>query len=63
MADDYHVWTAGTALTDGDIELGEGRQIVFVDPAVVDSLDLTESAAHFMPTFLRSDRYRDLLAR
>src|SRR5690349_5612984 len=29
----FHLWCAGTRLTDADIVLGEGRQIVFVDPA------------------------------
>ncbi len=55
--DAYHFWSAATALTDDDIELGEGLAIVFVDPAVAPRLDLTESAAHFLPRFLSSDRY------
>ena len=33
------VWTAPTTLTDADIVVGEGRQIVFVDPADVPLLD------------------------
>lgn len=62
VADTYHLWTAATSPTDDDIALGEGRQIVFVDPLAVELLDLTESAAHFMGRFLRSDRYRELTA-
>jgi 8-oxo-dGTP diphosphatase len=59
-AAEYHLWTAATALTDDDIVLGEGQQIVFVDPAAVERLDLTESAAHYLPRFLGSDLYREL---
>ena len=47
-------------LTDDDIVLGEGRAIVFVDPAELGSLDLAESCAHFVPQFLASDLYRQL---
>lgn len=56
----YEVWTASTTLTDDDIELGEGRQIVFVEPATLGELDLSESATHLLGAFLASDRYRDL---
>lgn len=57
---DYHLFTAATALDDDDVVLGEGLAIVFVEPAGILALDLTESAAHFVPTFLRSERYRRL---
>jgi 8-oxo-dGTP pyrophosphatase MutT (NUDIX family) len=56
----YEVWTAGTTLTDDDIELGEGRQIVFVEPETIPELDLSESATHLVGAFLESDRYREL---
>lgn len=59
----YDVWTASTALTDDDIVLGEGRQIVFVDPTTLAGLDLSESATHLLGAFLASDRYRDLASR
>ena len=49
-------------LTDDDIVLGEGRAIVFVDPAEFGNLDLAESSAHFLPLFLASDLYRQLPA-
>ena len=48
-------------LTDDDIVLGEGRAIVFVDPADLGTLDLAESCAHFLPQFLASDLYRQFL--
>jgi 8-oxo-dGTP diphosphatase len=57
----YHVYVARVdALTDADIVCGEGRQIVFVDPAVVPTLDLSQSTAYFVPQFLDSSTYRRL---
>ena len=44
--------------TDEDIVVGEGRQIVFVDPDELPRLDLAESAAWFVPRFLQSRTYR-----
>lgn len=37
------LFTAHTELTDADVVCGEGRQIVFVDPSVVPTLDLTDA--------------------
>jgi 8-oxo-dGTP diphosphatase len=48
----YYLWTARCDLTDADIVVGEGRRIVFVDPARLDELDTTESVQHFLPDFL-----------
>ena len=56
----YRVYAGQVDLTDDDIVLGEGRAIVFVDPAEVGTLDLAESCAHFLPQFLASDLYRQL---
>lgn len=56
----YHVYAAHVDVTDGDIVVGEGRQIVFVDPDVVPTLDLAPSSRHFLPEFLASDLYRSL---
>lgn len=53
-------FAAATTLGDADIVLGEGRQIVFVDPAVARDLALTGSAAMTLPGFLDSDLYADL---
>ena len=55
------VYVAATHLTDDDIVLGEGRQIVFVDPEVAPTLDLSASAGRIVPAFLGSDLYRRLL--
>ena len=57
----YHVYAGATDATDADIVVGEGRQIVFVDPATVPALDKSESCAHFVPRFLASPAYRTLL--
>ena len=53
----YQVFVAATDLTDGDIVVGEGRQIVFVDPAAVANLDLAGSSRYFVPDFLASREY------
>ena len=57
---DYRVYAGGVDLTDDDIVLGEGRAIVFVDPAETPALDKAESCAYFLPLFLTSDLYRRL---
>jgi len=56
----YHVYAAPVVATDDDIVVGEGRQIVFVDPDDVAGLDLAESSRHFVPEFLASDLYHSL---
>jgi 8-oxo-dGTP diphosphatase len=58
--DSMAVYAAATDLTDDDIVLGEGRQIVFVEPDAVATLDLSASAARIVPSFLDSDLYRKL---
>lgn len=54
------VWTAAVDLTDADISCGEGRQIVFVDPARVLGLDLAGNARILLPELLGSATYRAL---
>jgi 8-oxo-dGTP pyrophosphatase MutT (NUDIX family) len=56
----YRVYAGRVDLTDDDIVVGEGRAIVFVDPARLDALDQAESCAHFVRLFLASDTYRRL---
>jgi len=56
----YRVYAGRVDLTDDDIVLGEGRAIVFVDPADTAVLDRSESCAHFLPLFLASDLYEQL---
>ena len=58
----WSVWTAPVDLTDDDIVLGEGRQIVFVDPTDVLRLDLGGTARPILEEFLASDRYLELVA-
>jgi 8-oxo-dGTP diphosphatase len=60
LRDHWRIWAGRADLTDDDIVLGEGRQIVFVDPARLDELELAESTAYFLPLFLASDTYRRL---
>jgi sugar lactone lactonase YvrE/8-oxo-dGTP pyrophosphatase MutT (NUDIX family) len=56
----YQVWVAPTTLTDADIVVGEGRQIVFLPPEQVAELDRSESCAHFTAALLGSGTYRSL---
>jgi 8-oxo-dGTP diphosphatase len=58
----YQVWVAPTTLTDADIVVGEGRQIVFVPPDRLRALDMSESCAYFTAELLDSDVYRSLVA-
>lgn len=58
--DQMQVYAAPTHLTDADIVVGEGRQIVFVDPADANDLDLTAAAGMIVPAFLDSDLYRSM---
>ncbi|HEY0950954.1 NUDIX domain-containing protein [Nocardioides sp.] len=58
--DTIQVWVAATNLTDADVVVGEGRQIVFVEPARARTLDLTASASRIVPEFLASDEYAEL---
>lgn len=59
--DEVQVWVAATTLADADIVVGEGRQIVFVDPDRAQALDLTASASRIVPEFTASGTYRDLV--
>ncbi len=59
--DAVQVWVARTTLSDADIVVGEGRQIVFVEPGRARALDLTASASRIVPEFLASATYGELL--
>lgn len=63
LANHWQIWVGRTDATDADVVLGEGRQIVFVDPARLDELDLASTTATFLPRFLSSEDYRALTAR
>lgn len=56
----YQIFAARVDVTDEDIVVGEGRQIVFVDPDRVSGLDLAGSSRHFVPDFLTSELYATL---
>ena len=58
---DTSVWCAPTSITDADVVVGEGRQIVFVEPSRARGLPLTASATTIVPEFLDSAEYRELL--
>ena len=55
------LWIGRTDLTDADIVVGEGRQIVFVEPEQARHLDLGVMASTIVPQFLLSDDYRNLV--
>lgn len=57
------VYAGPTEATDDDIVLGEGRRIVFVDPADLPGLDQAETTAALVPRFLESAAYRELADR
>ncbi len=52
----------GMDLMDDDVECNEGRQIVFVDPRLINALDLTASAEIALQRFLESEHYRRILS-
>lgn len=60
----YRIYAAATPdLTDADIVVGEGKQIVFVDPAELERLDMGDSAAYFVSRFLGSSLHAELTRR
>ena len=52
--DTVALFTARTTATDADVVCGEGRQIVFVDPATAGSLDLTDPTRALLPVVLEA---------
>jgi 8-oxo-dGTP pyrophosphatase MutT (NUDIX family) len=58
--DTMWVFAARCDLTDDDIVLGEGRQIVFVAPSEARALDLTVGAGLAVPAFLESELYASM---
>lgn len=58
--DPFSLWAAATDVGDDDVQCFEGRQMVFVDPALAVGLPLTGSARIVVPAFLDSDLYRRL---
>jgi 8-oxo-dGTP pyrophosphatase MutT (NUDIX family) len=60
LADHWKIWVARVDLTDDDVVLGEGRRIVFVDPATLETLDLAPATRQLLPMFLESPAYARL---
>lgn len=58
----YRVYAARVSLRDEDVVVGEGRQIVFVDPARIADLALAGSSLHFVVPFPASPIYAALRA-
>jgi len=58
--DKMALYAGATTATDADIVLGEGRRIVFVDPAKILDLPLSDSARAVLPGFLESEVYATL---
>lgn len=56
----WAVYVARVGLSDADIVLGEGRQIVFVEPGRIAGLPLAGSSVHFVLPFPDSAIYRAL---
>lgn len=56
--DDMYLYALRADLTDDDIVVGEGRQMIFVSPQDALRLDLTAGAALALPVFLGSEMYR-----
>lgn len=56
--DDMYLYALRADLTDDDIVVGEGRQMIFVSPEEALRLDLTAGAALALPVFLNSEMYR-----
>jgi 8-oxo-dGTP diphosphatase len=50
--DSVDLFTARTAVSDGDIVCGEGRQIVFVQPSAISARDLTATTRTLFPLVL-----------
>jgi len=60
--DELSLYVMSVDLSDDDIVVGEGRQIVFVEPGHARTLDLTVAAGVVLPLFLDSDTYRRMTA-
>lgn len=58
----YRVYVGRVGLTDEDIVVGEGRQIVFVEPERIPTLALAGSSHHFVVPFVSAPVYEALRA-
>jgi 8-oxo-dGTP diphosphatase len=60
LSDRWQVWVGRAWAGQEDIVLGEGRQIVFVDPGDLDGLDLAPTSGGILRDFLVSPAYAAL---
>ena len=60
LVDRWQVWVGGAWAPQEAIVLGEGRQIVHVDPARLGDLDVVPSSAELLDELLASEDYRRL---
>ena len=56
---EFALFTAFTDLTDADVECHEGRQIVFVDPTTIDTLDWNRALAVALPQVVGNPSYAE----
>jgi 8-oxo-dGTP pyrophosphatase MutT (NUDIX family) len=56
---EFALFTAFTDLTDADVECHEGRQIVFVDPTTIDTLDWNRALAVALPQVVGHPAYAE----
>ena len=56
---EFALFTAFTDLTDADVECHEGRQIVFVDPTTIDTLDWNRALAVALPHVVGNPSYAE----
>jgi 8-oxo-dGTP diphosphatase len=59
---EWYVYCGPTRARQGEVVLGEGQAMVFTAAADIPALDLSASAAFFLPLFLASPDYRCLCA-
>lgn len=51
------LFTAHTSATDAAVICGEGRQIVFVEPSAISTLDLTDTTRTLLPLVLNCNAF------
>jgi len=58
--DEFELFAVALAVTDADVVCGEGRQMVFVDPATFDDLDILHAARLALPRVLESPIHQSI---
>ena len=60
LCDHWQVWVGRAWFGEDEVVVGEGRQIVFVDPDRLDSLDVAPTSGELLRGFLASPEYAAL---